>query len=104
MVRIAVFCSGSGSNFEAIAGAARAGRLGAAIALMVCDRPEAFAVQRARRLGVPYAVLPACLFPSRSSYEKLLIGILKRERVGLVALAGWMRILSPRRSFTDSHT
>ena len=93
--RIAVFCSGNGGNFEAILAAIRRGKLRAQVAVMVCDNPKAFAIQRANRYGVPVAVLSPKLFPSRQAHEELIIRILKSQKVDLIALAGYMRILTP---------
>jgi len=62
---------------------------------MVCDDPKAYAIRRACRQGVPVVVLSPGLFPSRKSYEELLVRILKTQGVEVVALAGFMRILTP---------
>ena len=93
--RIAVFCSGGGSNFEALAEAVKRGRLKAEIALMVCDNPKAFAIRRAAKRGIPVVVVSPRLFASRSEYEKFILRILKNQKVGYVVLAGFMRILTP---------
>jgi phosphoribosylglycinamide formyltransferase-1 len=94
--RFAVFCSGNGSNFEAILSAVRRGRLAGELALMVCDRPEAFAIRRAARGGIPVAVISSKLFASRGAHEALLIRILKNQKVRFIVLAGYMRIFTPR--------
>ena len=94
--RLAVFCSGNGGNFEAILKAVRRGRLRADIAVMVCDNPNAFAIRRAARYGVPVAVLSPKFFPSRASHEALILRVLRSQRVELVVLAGYMRILTPK--------
>lgn len=94
--RFAVFCSGGGSNFEALAEAVRRGRIKADLALMVCDNPKAFAIKRAARLGIPVVAVSPRLFASRSEYEKFIVGILKSQKVRFVALAGFMRILTGR--------
>ena len=62
---------------------------------MVCDNPKAFAITRANRFGVPVAVVPSKLFSSRKDHEKLLVSILKDQKVDLVVLAGYMRIFTP---------
>ena len=93
--RLAVFCSGNGSNFEAILTAIRRKKLRAEVAVMVCDNPKAFAVRRAHRAGVPAAVFPSRLFSSRKDHEKLIVSILKRLGVDLIVLAGYMRIFTP---------
>ncbi len=93
--RIAVLCSKNGSNFEAILTAIRRKRLRAEVAVMFCDNPKAYAVVRANRRGVPVAVVPSKFFSSRKEHEKLIVSILKGQRVDAVILAGYMRIFSP---------
>ena len=92
--KIAVFCSGYGSNFQALIDAAQRGRLRADIALMVCDNPKARALARARKHGVPTVLLGPRLFSSREAWEKVIVRILKSQRVDLVVLAGFMRLLT----------
>ena len=93
-LRIAVFASGNGSNFQALADAAREGRLGADIRLLVCDRPNAFVVQRAEAAGIPAYVFRPRDYPSRETYEKEILAELERLGIELVVLAGYMRILT----------
>ena len=93
-LRIAVFASGNGSNFQALADAAREGRLGADIRLLVCDRPDAFVVQRAEAAGIPAYVFRPRDYPSRETYEKEILAELERLGIELVVLAGYMRILT----------
>ena len=95
MPRVAVFCSGYGSNFQAILDAVKRRRLKAEIALMVCDNPKAYAIRRAAKAGVPSVVLSPRLFASRADYEKFIAQILKNQKIDLVALAGFMRIFTP---------
>ena len=94
--RIAVFCSGNGGNFEAVVNAIRRRKLKAEAAVMVCDNPSAFAIQRAHRHGIPTAVLSPKLFASRQAHEDLIIRILKSQKVDCIVLAGYMRILTSR--------
>ena len=95
MVRLAVFCSGHGSNFQAILDAVRKKRLKAEVALMVCDKPGAFAIARAAKAQVPSVVVSPTLFKSRTDYEKFIARILKNQKVDLLVLAGFMRMLTP---------
>ena len=92
---IAVFCSGRGTNLQAILDATRAGRLRARVALVVSDRPAAFALRRARRAGVDARYLAPRRYPSRAAYERELIRLCESAGVRLICLAGFMRILSP---------
>lgn len=93
-LRIAVFASGSGSNFQAIADAAASGLLHADIRLLVCDRPQAFAVERAKTAGVSVHTFRPKDYPSREDYERELVQLLDEQGVELVVLAGYMRILT----------
>lgn len=93
--KIAVFCSGFGSNFQAILDAVRRKQLKAQIALMVCDKPTAYSVNRAKKNNIPVVLLSPQLFSSREAYEKVIVSILKNQKVDLVVLAGFMRILTP---------
>ncbi len=93
-MNLAVFCSGFGSNFQALIDAVRAKRLRASIALMVCDDPKAYALKRARKHHIPVVLINPRLFKTREAYERTLVSILKGQNVDLVVLAGFMRILS----------
>lgn len=89
----AVLASGQGTNFEALAEASRRGELGARIAVLVCDRPDAPALDRARRLGIDAVVLPCGRFRTRVEDEAPWVAALAERRVDLVLLAGFMRRL-----------
>jgi phosphoribosylglycinamide formyltransferase-1 len=93
MARLAVFASGRGSNFVAIVGALKMARRHA-IEFLLCDVEGAPVLDRARELGVP--VFPASYKgQSREAVEKKIVRHLERRGVDLVALAGFMRLLSP---------
>jgi phosphoribosylglycinamide formyltransferase 1 len=93
MARVAVFASGTGSNFVALARALKAaGRH--RLEVMVCDRDRAPVLARAEDLGVP-TMLVSYAGVERPSVEKKIVRHLERKQVDLVALAGFMRLLSP---------
>ena len=92
--KLAVFASGTGTNFEAIAQACADGRLDAEVALMVCDKPGAGVVERAERFGVPAFVASPKSYPSKEDFERDVVRRLDEAGVDLVCLAGYMRILS----------
>ena len=92
--RLAVFASGNGSNFEAIAAACADGRLDAQVVLLVCDRPGAYVCSRAERLGVETFVFRPKEYASKEAYEAEIVRMLDERGVELVCLAGYMRILS----------
>ena len=92
--RLAVFASGSGTNFEAIAQACADGRLDAEVALMVCDKPGAAVVARAERFGVATFVASPKSFGSKAEFEREVIRRMDAAGIDLVCLAGYMRIIS----------
>lgn len=95
-LRIAVFASGSGSNFQAVAEAIRAGRIpGAGIELVVCDKPGAYVLERAKSFGIETYVFRPKDYPSREAYEQDILAELQRRGIDLIVLAGYMRILTP---------
>ncbi len=94
-MNLAVFCSGFGSNFQAILDSVRKKKLRAHIALMICDNPKAIALRRAHKHQVPVFLFNPKLFKDRTSYEKLIVRVLKNQKVDLVVLAGFMRVLTP---------
>ncbi len=96
MLNVAVLASGRGTNLEALLEAEREDRLGPArIRLVVSDKPDAQALERAERYDVEATVLdPAG--KDRTTYEEALVEILQEAGIDLVVLAGFMRILSPR--------
>lgn len=93
MRNIAVFSSGTGTNFEAIAGACEDGRIPARLALLVCDHPGAQVVERAARHGVPAFVFSPGNYSSKADFEKEIVSRLDAAGVELVCLAGYMRIV-----------
>ncbi|WP_297596921.1 phosphoribosylglycinamide formyltransferase [uncultured Cetobacterium sp.] len=95
MVNIAIFASGSGSNFERIVRAKMSGEAdGYIIKLLIVDKEDAFAVERAKMLGVKYRVVNPKDFISKKEFELNIIEILKQEIVDYIVLAGYMRIIS----------
>ena len=92
---IAVFASGNGSNFQAIAEASIKGILKAELKLLVCDSPRAFVLSRAKKFKVQTFLINARDYPNKEDFEDEIIRNLKAERIDLIVLAGFMRILSP---------
>jgi phosphoribosylglycinamide formyltransferase-1 len=96
MSGIGVLVSGSGTNLQAILDAARRGELGAEVRLVVSNRPGVAALERATAAGVPSLVLPHDAHPTREAYDEALALALREHGVTWVALAGFMRLVSPR--------
>jgi phosphoribosylglycinamide formyltransferase 1 len=92
-LRVGVLASGRGSNFQTMVTAAAAGRIPAEIVLLLSDRGAAGALEIARAHGIAADVVEPREHPGREAYDKALIERLESRRVGLVCLAGYMRIL-----------
>ncbi|MGG1662632.1 phosphoribosylglycinamide formyltransferase [Brevibacillus sp. NRS-1366] len=95
MVRkLAIFASGSGSNFEAIVQAVQDGRLGGVeVALLVCDKPGAKVLERAERLGISAFVFQPKEYADKASFEAEIVAQLQKLDISLVVLAGYMRLV-----------
>ncbi len=94
-LRIAVFASGNGSNFQAIADAAGNKKLDVSIELLVCDKPAAYVAQRAKNCGVDTFLFNPKEYSSREAYETEILAELQERKVDLIVLAGYMRIITP---------
>ena len=92
--RVAVLVSGGGTNLQALIDASGRGEIPSArIELVISHNPDAYALERARRAGIPTAV---CLRKGRSreAFEAELNALLKESEIDLIVLAGFMAILS----------
>jgi len=93
-IRIGVLASGGGTNLQAIMDACDAGEIDGQVVVVISDKSDARALERARKRNIPaMAILPKGM--SREEHEKLVHEALQKERVDLVVLAGYMRILTP---------
>lgn len=89
MVNVAIFASGSGSNFENIA----TSDLNIDIKVLIVDNKDAKAIERAKRLNVPYQIVERT-GKTKDQFEQKILDILKQENVEFILLAGFMKILS----------
>ena len=96
-VRIAVLCSGGGTNFQAILSAQQAGMIPhGEVVLLISDHKDAYVLTRAMRNGVESAVVDVHEVPDRREREERILGILREKEIGFVVFAGFMSILSER--------
>lgn len=95
MLKIAVFASGRGSNFQSIIDNIKSGDIPAEIKLLISDRQDAGALKRAEHEEIEHLFIDPAHFETKADYEEELIGLLENAGVELVVLAGYMRILSP---------
>ena len=93
--RIAVLVSGRGSNLQAILDAISGGRLDAEVAIVVSNRSDAYGLVRAREAGVEAVHLAPGDYQNRDSYDRAIVDLLRQRDIGLVCLAGYMRLVGP---------
>ncbi len=94
-MRLAVFASGGGSNFQALIDAIETGRMPhATLALLVASKDEIGAIERAKSHGIPHVVLSKRQFESGAHYDSALLSALKDAHIGGLVLAGYLGILS----------
>jgi phosphoribosylglycinamide formyltransferase-1 len=94
--RLGLLASGRGSNLQAIIDACRAGDLGAVPAVAISNNAGAEALARARQAGIPAFHLSATTHPDPGALDRAIDDCLRRHRVDLVILAGYMKKLGPR--------
>jgi phosphoribosylglycinamide formyltransferase-1 len=92
---LGVLASGRGSNLQAILDAIDAGRCPARVAVVVSDRKDAPALDRARRAGIRAVHVDPGAYPDRTAFDEAVARVLDEHAVALVCLAGYMRVLSP---------
>src|SRR5262245_14439373 len=92
---LGVLASGRGSNLQAILDAIEAGRCPARVAVVVSDRKDASALERARRAGAKAVHLDPRSYPDRVAFDEAVAEVLHQHATELVCLAGYMRVLSP---------
>ncbi|MBU2540460.1 MAG: phosphoribosylglycinamide formyltransferase [Candidatus Omnitrophica bacterium] len=93
-MKIAVFASGRGTNLAAIIKAKKKGIINAEISLVVSDNKKALALKKAQRAGIKAVFIDPLRFLSKQEFEAEIIKALEAEGIDLIALAGFMRILS----------
>ena len=94
-MNIAVLCSGNGTNLQAIIDNVKIGYIPAGIKLVISDKKEAFALERARKAGIETITLDKKDYKNREEFDKNIVKHLKKNNIGLVVLAGFMRLLGP---------
>jgi phosphoribosylglycinamide formyltransferase-1 len=94
--RVAIFCSGRGSNMEALLRAAASEQYPAEIALVISNRADAPALEIARGYGVLAQAVESKPFgKDREAHERAIDAVLTAEKIEIVCLAGYMRLLTP---------
>lgn len=93
MKQLAIFASGTGSNFDAIVKSINYGEIPAKAVLLVCDKVGAPVIEKAKAQGIETFVFTAKEFASKEAYEAEILAALKKHKVEWIALAGYMRLI-----------
>lgn len=93
MINIGVLISGRGSNLQSIIDATEKGIIPGKVAVVVSNKPAAFGLERAKKHGIATAVFEPKKFKDKNTYELEIVKVFKQHKVGLVCLAGYMRIV-----------
>lgn len=95
-VHVGVLASGRGTDFQSLIDARDRGDLGATLAVLVSNVPDAPVIERAERNGIPAAVVDHRPYgKDREAFERAVVGVLRKHRVDLVVFAGFMRLVTP---------
>jgi phosphoribosylglycinamide formyltransferase 1 len=92
---IGVLVSGSGSNLQSIIDRIEEGKLDAVIKVVISNIPGVYALERAKKHGIPVEVIEHKAYPDRESFDRAMVEILRSHSVELVVMAGFMRVLTP---------
>lgn len=94
-LNLCVFASGSGSNLKAIINASRSGSLRSKVSLVISNNSDSGALKTAARYNIPFLHLSERLFPNEKEFTKSIFAALKKYKINLIILAGYMKMLSP---------
>lgn len=101
-VRIAVLVSGGGTNLQALIDAQKSGVIKhGEISLVISNNPEAYAITRAEKADIPSEIISSKEYKEQAAFEEKLISTLEENKIDLIVLAGFMRILSE--NFTSKY-
>jgi phosphoribosylglycinamide formyltransferase-1 len=93
-LRLAVLASGGGTNLQAIIDHCQEGTLAAEIVLVVSNNPDAGALERAERAGIPQCCIDHRDFNDRAEFDRAVVAAIKMAGADLIVLAGFMRLIS----------
>ena len=94
-LKIAVLVSGRGSNLQAIIDAIESGKINGKIEVVISNKEDAYALERAKRHNIEGIFIDSSSYKNKDDYDRAIITILEKKDIGLVCLAGFMRILTP---------
>ncbi|WOF15769.1 phosphoribosylglycinamide formyltransferase [Methanoplanus sp. FWC-SCC4] len=102
MKNIAVLASGRGSNFQGIIDGINCGKINGKLVCLITDKPDAYAITRAKSNNIPVIVIDFSLFKSREDYNRALNKAMLEAKADLFILAGYMRLLDDETAKTFS--
>lgn len=95
MLNIAVLVSGGGTNLQALIDAQANSQIpGGKIALVISSKTDAYALERAKKAGIPTQVLLRKQYETQQGYDEALLALLRQYEIDLIVLAGFMTIIS----------
>ena len=94
-IRLGILVSGGGTNLQAIIDSIERKEVPAEIVIVISNKKEAYALERAKRHNIPGVFINHKDFTTREEFERALIQELDSRKVDLICLAGFMRILTP---------
>ena len=92
-MKIAILASGNGTNFQALAEKFQSGEIPGELSLLFCDHPDAYVVERAKKLNVPYESFTVKECGGKKPYEERLLDLLNAHQIDFLILAGYMRVI-----------
>ena len=92
---LGVLVSGTGSNLQAVLDAIEGGNLAARVRVVISNRPNVQALERASKAGIPALTIPHKDFSTREEFDHAMVSALREAEVSWVVLAGFMRVLTP---------
>jgi len=95
MIKVGALVSGRGSNLQSIIDASEAGKIPATVVIVISNKPEAYALERAKKHKIDGVVVEDKKFKDKKSYELEILKVLEKYKVDLVCLAGYMKIVGP---------
>ena len=95
MKKIAIFASGTGSNFLAIHDAIKSGYLNCDLELVISDRPKSKAIENAKNRNLNHFAFSPKKYESKKAFETEIVSLLEEHGIDLIVLAGYMRLIGP---------
>ncbi|MDO4903149.1 MAG: phosphoribosylglycinamide formyltransferase [Limosilactobacillus sp.] len=92
-MKVAIFASGNGTNFEALAKRFESGEFPGELVLLFCNHPDAPVMERAKRLKIPAESFTVKSCGGKEEYEKKVLALLKEHKIDFIVLAGYLRVV-----------